>query len=134
MSRPGIGVMLYALGGGNDTPAERFYGHKVVGATIDNDEFVLTFEDGTKLSLTDEGQSCCESRYITCDDDIGALVGGTLRKIEVTGEDEEPAEYDSHDVCFVEVATDQAHVKLVTHVEHNGYYGGFALKLTAVPA
>src|SRR6187399_1748880 len=34
------------------------------------DGLLIVFEGGRYLRLTDEGQSCCEHRYMTCDDDL----------------------------------------------------------------
>jgi hypothetical protein len=35
------------------------------------------------------------------------------------------SEYDVHETCFVEVQATGGFITLVTHNEHNGYYGGF---------
>lgn len=128
---PGFGVMLHQLFGGTDKNSTDFYGRTVVEARLENNRFILDFADGTKMILEDQGQSCCESRYITCDDDLSKLKGGKLKRVEVMTQRCLPdIEYGEHEISFVEVATDECFVTLCTHNEHNGYYGGFALNLS----
>lgn len=121
--------MLYMLGGGSPKSASDYYGRTIIDASVDENRLLLKFDDGVSVRLWDSGQSCCEHRYITCDDNPKDLIGGKLVKIEAVGGDDIPAEYDTHEICFVEVATDKAHIKLCTHNEHNGYYGGFGLSI-----
>lgn len=94
----------------------------------DNTALVFTFDNGFALVLSDDGQSCCEHRYLTSDDDLESLVGSQLVSIslrEVTGVDD--GDYGSHEQAFVVIQTTKASMTLVTHNEHNGYYGGFCL-------
>lgn len=127
----GVGSLLHDLGGGSENDPEKFYGRKIVAATVGGDRLRLEFEDGEKIAVWDDGQSCCESRYMTCDDDLGVLVGGTLRKIEVKELKVEQGEYgDEHEIAFLEIATDSGFITVATHNEHNGYYGGFGLTIT----
>lgn len=90
--------------------------------------FQIHFTNGNILELVDEGQSCCESRYITCDDDLEGLRGQTIVSIEVsgTGRHDTGNEMD-HEQVFVRVQFSRFAVTLCTHNEHNGYYGGFSL-------
>ena len=135
----GIGPMLHRLSGGSENAPDKYYGRTIKTAEIvenvagryhNYDALKLTFTDGTSVSLYDDGQSCCESRYITCDDDPASLVGGVLTKIEVKESKREVGEYDDeHEQVFIEVATSNGFITLCTHNEHNGYYGGFALTL-----
>jgi len=143
MNQPGIGSMLHYLSGGSKHNASEFYGRKIVGAELqkadDNqsrwdrggkDAIVLKFEDGSGVALWDDGQSCCESRYITCDDDLSKIVGGTLTRIEPKETKDIEGEYgDCHEQVFIEIGTDECFVTVCTHNEHNGYYGGFGLTL-----
>lgn len=103
-------------------------GKKIMGVSLDGDELRLSFGSQGTLVIRDEGQSCCENRYITTDDKLDDYVGGNLLNIEVKpvpipvlGSDDG----DSHDIEFVEVTTTKGSFVLVTHNEHNGYYGGF---------
>lgn len=133
MSQPGVGAMLHYLSGGSPRNPSDFYGRKITTAVVSNDELRLTFSDGTGLRLWDNGQSCCESRYITCDDDTCKLVGGELRRIEAKRTEEKAGEYgDEHEMVFIEVGTDECFVTICTHNEHNGYYGGFGLSVDEV--
>jgi hypothetical protein len=129
MSNLGIGAMLHYLGGGSPKSASDYYGRTIVDAKVNENALIMKFDDGVTVRLWDNGQSCCESRYITCDDDAKNLIGGKLVKIEVSEGGNIPCEYGAHETCFVEVATDKAHIKLCTHNEHNGYYGGFGLSI-----
>lgn len=43
----------------------------------------LDFTNGYTLVIEDAGRSCCEARYITTDDDLNDLVGGTLHSINL---------------------------------------------------
>jgi hypothetical protein len=145
MSQPGIGTMLHFLGGGSEKNASDYYGRKITAVftstgpgyrsvgECEKEALNITFDDGVTIRLTDEGQSCCEHRFMTCDDDLSKLVGGHLRKIEVRELKEETVEYGDHEQAFVEIATDECFITVVTHNEHNGYYGGFGLSIGEVP-
>lgn len=125
----GMGAMIQHLGGGSNESAEKYYGRKITKAEFGGDTFTLTFDDGTTIDITDEGQSCCEHRYMTCDDDLSQLVGQTLKHIVVKETDERFGDYDAHEICFLEVQGDKGSVTFATHNEHNGYYGGFELNI-----
>lgn len=130
MGQPGIGAMIHWIGGGSEHSASEYYGQKIVSAALVNDRLQLALGNGKNIAIWDDGQSCCESRYITCDDDLSKLVGGTITRIEVKDAPDRPDEYGEHECLFVEVGTDQCYVTLCTHNEHNGYYGGFGLTIT----
>ena len=133
MTEPGFGACLHYLSGGSEHNASEYYGRKITKAVLNEKELRLTFEDGVVITLTDEAQSCCEERYITCDDDVTSLVGGRLVKIEAKDSGEKVGEYgDTHEWIFIEVATDQIPITLQTHNEHNGYYGGFGLSIKEI--
>lgn len=131
MSRPGIGAMIHRLSGGSEESPSKYAGRKITAAVLADNALSLTFSDGVRIRLYDDAQSCCESRYITTDDDPVSLVGGMLRAIEAKLGPETEGEYeDMHETCFVEVSTvEGVIVTLTTHVEHNGYYGGFGLTI-----
>jgi hypothetical protein len=128
---PGIGAMLHMLTGGSQHSADEYYGRKIVSAAMVDDKLNIEFEDGKKIAIWDDGQSCCEYRYMTTDDDLSSLVGRTLRRIECKPADDKVGEYDDvHEIVFVEIGTDEGFVTIATHNEHNGYYGGFGLTIT----
>lgn len=132
MSQPGIGTMIHYLSGGSKESADKYYGREITAAQFGDDALTLTFADGVTVKLTDEGQSCCEYRYMTCDDKATDLIGGHLREISLRQVKAEGEYDDVHEICFVKVETENAHITIETHNKHNGYYGGFGMNLREV--
>lgn len=100
------------------------------------DDLTLTFDDGSQLHVWDGGRSCCEHRYITTDDVLDSFVGQVLQSIDLRdGPDHPESEYgDCHEEQFVLLTmTDGSNITIVTHNEHNGYYGGFHIQLAVTP-
>jgi len=136
--------MLHVIGGGSEHSAAEFYGRRIVAARMVDatkasderhdgaDGLILTFADGCVIRIWDNGQSCCENRYMTTDDDLNKIVGGVLTRIDVKEGDapKNDEEYGEHEIAFLEIGTDECFVTVATHNEHNGYYGGFALTIT----
>ncbi len=99
---------------------------------IENDELHMHFDDGT-LIIRDSGQSCCESRYMTCDDDLAEFSGAHFTGLKMKTHEELPNQpdedgytsSDTHEVQWVEIMTSKGCITLASHNEHNGYYGGF---------
>ncbi len=126
----------------------------------------IIFEDKTWLEIIDDGQACCENRYITTDDDLNDLIGKEFQNIEIskvchdvevkkicgectywpsdnsgkctmrkeTGSEDFPAcshfEKDyKHELSFLRIHAGGEICTFETHVEHNGYYGGFDVKI-----
>ena len=126
----GVGAMLHLMGGGSRHSADEFYGSRITKAELAGNRLLLTLDDERKIAIFDDGQSCCESRYMTTDDDPSSLVGHELRRIEAKSGPTEDEEYGgAHETCFVEVGTDAGFITLTNHNEHNGYYGGFGLTI-----
>lgn len=122
--------MHYLSGGSEHDPSE-YYGRKIEAASIAEDSLTIRFADGVTINLWDNGQSCCEYRHMTTDDEVSFLVGKTLRLIEVKKhESKEDVDYGEHEMAFVEVGVDDGCITIVNHNEHNGYYGGFGLTIT----
>lgn len=137
MSQIGIGAMLHCLDGGSEHAPAEYVGQRIVAAELaetgrdgGDQKLVLTFEDGRKIAIWDAGQSCCESRYMTTDDNVSSLVGHTLQRIEAKEVPTAESDDDCHEQIFVEIGTDQGCITLVNHNEHNGWYGGFDLTIT----
>lgn len=130
MGQPGIGAMLHYLGGGSENDPAKYYGAEVLDAKIVDDRLRLKLDTGVNIEIWDNGQSCCEHRYMTTDDNVLSLQGGKLVRIEAKPGPDAPADYDEHETVFVEVATDKGFITVVNHNEHNGYYGGFGLTVT----
>ena len=93
----------------------------------DDDALHFEFDDGTKMTLSDEGQSCCERRYMRTDDNLADFVGAKLLGAEIKEAPDQPDEYGEHEVQFLEVQTDRGVFTMASHNEHNGYYGGFLI-------
>jgi hypothetical protein len=124
--KTGIDVLIHR---DSSDPENVFCGREIKGVALERQSLILEFTDGTALTIWDDGQSCCESRYVTCDDDINCLIGGKFHSVILKEADDIPTS-DIHEICFVDVWTDRSVITLCTHNEHNGYYGGFNLKIT----
>ena len=97
---------------------------------ITDDNLNFVFEDDTTLSLYDGGQSCCEHRYMKCDDKLSDYIGQKLIDVEIKNYKNLNVDdsWSEHEVQFVEIKTDKDFFTIVNHNEHNGYYGGFSLQ------
>ena len=94
---------------------------------IKDDALCLIFNDDVRLKIYDDGQSCCESRYMTCDDDLSLFEGSNFADISlntVKGATNE-TEDDIHEIMFLDIHTSIGVFTICTHNEHNGWYGGF---------
>lgn len=138
MAQLGIRVMINALCGDRETgPAiAACVGKTIAAADVDEGGVSLTFDDGLVLTIFDDGQSCCEHRYMRTDDDPAAFVGARLvgvsdRDGDGCGEEGEYGE--AHDIVFLVIDTDRGALTVSTHNEHNGYYGGFSLRAKLRP-
>lgn len=148
---PGLGAMMHYLSGGSRNDPQKYYGKKIVGAKMeispdsynscgdrDRGSLLLSFDGGPSIRIWDDGQSCCEARYMTTEDNPADLIGQTLVSIEATAAEEKPRGEDdygeSHEIVFVKIQGDKSAITIATHNEHNGYYGGFGLTIDEVPA
>lgn len=115
---------------------EAAIGKQITGLEVDEDACVISLASGERLRIWDDGQDCCERRYITCDDNVSGFDGARLVAIEArdVGPEQPPGDDAAHDVVFVVIETDRGAVTLCTHNEHNGYYGGFHLRAQLSPA
>lgn len=134
----GLEVMIKALfghGAGSSDAIRAAVGKEIASVSID-DAIRVTFKDGGVLTVRDDSQSCCESRYITCDDDLMTFAGDVLVSVEDRdGPEPErgPDDYGDHEVVFIEFTTARGSFTACTHNEHNGYYGGFSLVADFAP-
>ena len=113
--------------------ATPMYDGKVVKSVdMSEDELNIRFEDDTGITITDEGQSCCEHRYMTTDDDVQSLVGSVIQTIMVKSGPDFEDDYDVHEQEFLEIQTNKGFITIVNHNEHNGYYGGFSLNIKEI--
>lgn len=131
MGQPGMGVLIGMLGGNADSVAAftGAVGKTIAGLTLGEDDALhFVFDDGSKMKMYDDGQSCCESRYMRTDDNLADYVGAKLLGAEIKEAPSIAAEYDEHEVQFLEVQTDRGVFTMASHNEHNGYYGGFLIR------
>jgi hypothetical protein len=132
MGQLGMGVMIHRLFGGSGglTP-EQYDGllqREIKGVALEDNAVKILLDGAGTLVLTDEGQSCCENRYITTDDDLPYFVGSRLMDVELGEHRSTDSEYgNEHEIQFLNVKTSKGVITFETHNEHNGYYGGFAI-------
>lgn len=131
MSQPGLGVMIGMLGGNEDS-AKAFsssIGKQITSLSLAGDALNIGLNDNSKLILKDEGQSCCEHRYMVCDDGLDYFVGSTLLGGELRdGGGKEGEHGDTHEIQFLVITTSKGMFTVSNHNEHNGYYGGFCVR------
>lgn len=128
----GMGVMIGLLSG-NANSVEAFkhaIGKTLVSATLEGDVLSLKLGDGSTVRVSDDGQSCCESRYMVCDDDLSSFDGAEIVDFELRDapSPDSPDHYTEHDVQFFVVKTTKGEIVCSNHNEHNGYYGGFLIR------
>ena len=133
MSQLGIGVMLNQIFGSqtNCDVNKDFGGKQIASIALNDDRLFMSFTDGSSVQIFDDGQSCCEHRYMQTDDDLPAYVGRTFLRAEVRDAPNEPYEYGDHEVQFLVIVTDSGNISFANHNEHNGYYGGFSMVAVA---
>lgn len=129
MAQEGLGVMINKLFGRDRGGAvlEASKGKVITSAEVSEQQLVIAFADGTKIFFRDDGQSCCESRYMRTDDNPSDFVGGVLQDVQLRDAPSQEDEYGEHEIQFLEVITSKGQFTISNHNEHNGYYGGFYL-------
>jgi hypothetical protein len=132
MSENGMGVMLGILGGNEETvnTVKSSLNKTIEKVWLDKetDRLNFKFTDGTGIYLFDDGQSCCEHRYMVTDDDLSEYADVKLLDLELKDAPDQEDEYSEvHEIQFLDVKTDKGVFQIANHNEHNGYYGGFWL-------
>lgn len=130
----GIGVVLKMLSG-NQQSFNAYTNAinkiiKDVRLDEESNTLLFRFDDETTLTVKDNGQSCCEVRYMRTDDNLSEFSGARLLGMAIKDVDNAPDEYGEHEIQFFEVTTDRGVFSISNHNEHNGYYGGFAIELS----
>ena len=123
----GLGVIIHSLGLNEDTvnAVTSSLGKVIDAVYLSDNRLVFQFGDNTKLIMYDNGQSCCETRYMRTDDDLTEYYGATLLDFELKSAPNMADEYGDHEVQFLDVKTSKGIFQMANHNEHNGYYGGF---------
>lgn len=131
MSQLGMGVLINTLCGDEKTIElfQKMKGNKIKNVFLRDN--VLNFEfEGFKVGIKDSGQSCCETRYMVCDDgDLSYYIGTTFMNIELKPVRDDQVDYNIHETQFVDITTSNGVFQVCTHNIHNGYYGGFSIEL-----
>lgn len=117
---------------------ESYVGKVISSVVLGNDDALhFVFSDNSKMKVFDDGQSCCETRYMRTDDDLSIFAGSKLVNVEIRQaaniETDEDTEYsvNCHEIQFLEVMTSIGCFTMATHNEHNGYYDGFCVVIEA---
>lgn len=126
--------MIKALGGNEETveSVKKAIGRKITSLAVADDELKIGLGDET-LVLKDGGQSCCEHRYMQCDDDLKPFIGAELRKLELRDGPSVEKEGDPTDCQFLVVETSEGAFTCANYNRHNGYYGGFYIEASLQP-
>ena len=100
----------------------------VVDTKADPNHIRFVFTDHTGLDLYDDAQSCCESRYLHTDDTLDYYKDSILQGVNLKDGPDIGDEDNSHEQTFLEIVTSKGSFTVVSHNEHNGYYGGIIIK------
>lgn len=123
----GMGVMLGMLSG-NEKSVNTFQAHKdkeIKDLGIVDNVLLFTFTDGTRMKLFDDGQSCCEARWMHTDDKLIDFIGATLQGADIREGPTKDADDEPEESQFLIVSTSRGQFTVVNYNAHNGYYGGF---------
>lgn len=125
----GMGVLLNMMRSNRVTveAIEAAIDHVIEDVYLTDDFLSIQFADFS-LRIWDDGQSCCEHRYMSSDDDLKYYIGSKFTGAEIRDAPNMDDVYDVHEVQFLIVNTDKGDFTVETHNEHNGYYGGFYIK------
>lgn len=128
----GISTMLHMMSGNQETveALQKGVNQQISSLSIkeeNEDGLVFEFANGYKMRIFDNGQSCCEHRYMHTDDDLSYFVGATLLDAELRDGGSQEEDYQCKDCQFLVVKTSKGEFTVQNYNEHNGYYGGFAI-------
>lgn len=134
MNQLGLGVMINMLGGNKETVKayQASLGKTIKSVTLKDDCLSMCFDDETGIQIFDDGQSCCENRYMVTDDDLLYHVGAKLLGAEVASAPDVEDDGECHEVQFLHIKTSKGTFTMSNHVEHNGYYGGFSIVIRPI--
>lgn len=124
----GLGVNIRSLFGEKADLAPYLY-QVILSVSMTEEHIDLRLSGNKTIRLVDNGQSCCASRYMRTDDDIQALVGSTLERLEIKDGPDLLDGIECHEQQFLEIGTNRGFITIANHNEHNGYYGGFSLTI-----
>ena len=110
-----------------DLGVARVIGQEIVDIEFNEEDNYIRLNFGGPLSyyIQDDGQSCCELRYMKTDDDVKSLIGGSIVSITIKDGPDIEDDGETHEQQFLEIQTTNGLATFSNHNEHNGYYGGF---------
>jgi len=136
MSQWGIGAMIQMLSG-NESAVNAYtssLNKEIKSIKLDPDmnggdgALVMMFTDDTGLMLYDCARSCCESRYMSTEDDLQYFVGSVFKSVDIRDGSVEEHEYgEESEMQFMQVNTNRGVFVINTYNHHNGYYGGIVI-------
>jgi len=131
MSQLGLGVMINMLCGshGRIEKLKASIGKKIKKVWLGNNRLNFLFNDDTSFYIFDDGQTCCEHRYMHTDDDLDYYKNTKLIDIEIADVQQKEDDYTIVESQFMKVKTGKGVFTVVNYNEHNGYYGGFWIKI-----
>ena len=126
----GLGVMLQSLGSNKKTldAIKSSLGKEIKILKLEDNDLIFMFKDGSSLTIWDDGQSCCEDRYMSTDDDLTEYIESKLLALELKEAPNIENGGEEHEVQFLDVLTSKGIFTISNHNEHNGYYSGFYIK------
>ncbi len=128
------------IDGGERTLHAALVGREILTFHLDKDAnggngaIVFTMAEDYQIVLEDRGQSCCETRYLTTDDDLAYFNGARFVGIGTTDyrETHDSDRWEDHEQEFVIVVTSKGVFTICAHNRHNGYYRGINLRFRQV--
>ena len=99
-------------------------GKVIKTVALTDDQLIFKFTDGTALVLYDDGQTCCETRYMATSDDFSEHKNSTLLDFELK---KVPDVALYNQVQFLDVKTSKGTFQMASHNDHNGCYSGFSI-------
>lgn len=111
---------------------EKLLGTTISSIKLENNKLLLEFKKRDwgpfkKLTIYDDGQSCCEDRFMETDDDLSSYVGQELRGFVLKPVPDEQGDWEVKECQFLEIHTDKGFITIKNYNIHNGYYSGFDL-------
>lgn len=121
-----------------DELVQKLNGYKIGTISLSDDTLSFGMYDGYQVSITDDGQDCCETRFMRTDDDLQSFIGAEVRGIEIrTAPDCEKCDlfiegdddrHECHEVQFLVMHTTKGELVMSSHNNSNGYYCGFKVQ------
>lgn len=106
-----------------------FVGKRIKEISMADNVLALYFHDGSCLEFWDNGQDCCEHRYMVSDDDLSSFIAMDFMKAEVKDGPTIDEGGPIQEIQFLEITTSRGSFTIANYNDHNGYYGGFDISV-----